>query len=134
MLVLSGMSSLDQMLDNLSYMEDFQPLSEEEKALVWKAAEIVNSQTAIPCTGCSYCTEGCPAHIAIPQYFSLYNEDMRERLEEKGWTVNFNNYSALAHSFGKAKDCTACGQCESMCPQHLPIRDLLRDVSQHYDR
>lgn len=134
MLVLSGMSSLDQMLDNLGYMEDFQPLGEEEKALVWKAAEIVNSQTAIPCTGCSYCTEGCPAHIAIPQYFSLYNEDMRERLEEKGWTVNFNNYSALTHSFGKAKDCTACGRCESMCPQHLPIRDLLRDVSRHYDR
>jgi len=71
MVVLSGMSNVSQMEDNLSYMEDFKPLSEEEKALCTKAAELINSQIAIPCTGCSYCTEGCPMNIAIPQYFSL---------------------------------------------------------------
>ena len=65
-------------------MDDFVPLTEEEQALCFRAAEIINAQTAVPCTGCSYCTEGCPMHIAIPQYFSLYNEDMREKLEEKG--------------------------------------------------
>lgn len=134
MMVLSGMSSIQQMEDNLSYMEDFQPLTDEETAMVFKAAEIINSQIAIPCTGCSYCTEGCPQKIAIPQYFSLYNEDMREHLEEKGWTVNFSNYANLTEKFGKAADCIACGQCEEMCPQHLPIIEKLKDVSAHFDR
>ena len=71
--------------------------------------------------------------IAIPQYFSLYNEDMREHLEEKGWTVNFTNYDILSQKFGKAKDCVACGQCEGVCPQHLPIIENLKSVSAHFD-
>ena len=134
MVVLSGMSDVAQMQDNLSYMEDFRPLSEEEKAACFEAAAIINSNTAIPCTGCSYCTEGCPQHIAIPQYFSLYNEDMREDLKEKGWTVNFSNYDSLAERFGKASDCIACGQCEGVCPQHLPIIDDLAKVAEHYGK
>ena len=133
MVVLSGMSNVEQMEDNLSYMEDFKPLTEEEKALCHKAADIINAQIAVPCTGCSYCTEGCPKKIAIPQYFSLYNEDMREHLEEKGWTINFTNYEILAGKFGKAKECIACGQCEGVCPQHLPIIEKLKEVSGHFD-
>ena len=133
MMVLSGMSNLEQMEDNLSYMEEFKPLTEEEKELCFKVADIINGQIAIPCTGCSYCTEGCPQKIAIPQYFSLYNEDMREHLEEKGWTVNFTNYAILADKFGKAKECIECGQCEGVCPQHLPIIENLKKVSGHYD-
>ena len=134
MMVLSGMSDLAQMEDNLSYMEDFKPLTQEEKDLCHQAARIINQQIAVPCTGCSYCTQGCPMHIAIPQYFSLYNEDMRECLEEKGWTVNYSNYRMLTDKFGKAKDCIGCGQCEGICPQHLPIPKYLKDVSRHYDR
>lgn len=134
MMVLSGMSNLEQVQDNLSYMTDFQPLTDAETELVFKVADIINSQTAVACTGCSYCTEGCPMNIAIPQYFSLYNEDMRDHLEEKGWTVNYTNYAKLAREFGKAGDCIGCGQCEEMCPQHLPIIDKLKDVSAHYDK
>ena len=133
MLVLSGMSSVAQMEDNLSYMENFVPLTEAEKALCHQAADIINGQIAVPCTGCSYCTEGCPMKIAIPQYFSLYNEDMREHLEEKGWTINFTNYEIVSGKFGKAKDCIACGQCEGVCPQHLPIVEHLKAVSAHFD-
>ena len=133
MVVLSGMSNLEQMEDNLSYMEGFKPLTEEEKTLCHKAADIINARIAVPCTGCSYCTEGCPMKIAIPQYFSLYNEDMRENLEEKGWTVNFTNYEILSSKFGKAKECVACGQCEGVCPQHLPIIEKLKEVSGHFD-
>ena len=133
MVVLSGMSNLEQMEDNLSYMEDFKPLMEEEKVLCHKVADIINAQIAVPCTGCSYCTEGCPMKIAIPQYFSLYNEDMRENLEEKGWTVTSTQYSILTDKFGKAGDCIACGQCEGVCPQHLPIIEKLKEVSGHFD-
>ena len=73
-------------------------------------------------------------NIAIPEYFSLYNEDMRENLEEKGWTINYTNYDLLAEKRGRAKDCIACGQCEDVCPQHLPIIDFLKDISAHFDR
>ena len=115
-------------------MQNFEPLTEEETNTLFKVADIINSQTAIPCTGCSYCTEGCPMQIAIPQYFSLYNEDMRENLAEKGWTINFTNYSLVAANAGKASECVACGQCEALCPQHLPIIEELKKVAAHYER
>ena len=133
MVVLSGMSTLSQLDDNTSYMADFRPLTEEEKALCFQAADIINAQIAIPCTACHYCTEGCPQHICIPEYFSIYNEDMRENLEEKGWTINFTNYQILGSKFGKASDCVECGQCEGVCPQHLTIIDFLKDVARHYE-
>ena len=133
MTVLSGMSSTEQMEDNLSFMENFVPLTEEETELCHKAAHIINSQIAVPCTGCSYCTEGCPQNIAIPQYFSLYNEIMREDMEKKGWTVSFTSYDILAQTHGKASDCIACRQCEQMCPQHLTIIDFLKNVSGKFD-
>ncbi|MDE6746727.1 MAG: aldo/keto reductase, partial [Oscillospiraceae bacterium] len=133
MTVLSGMSTLEQLEDNTSFMENFVPLTEDEQKLCFKVADIINSQTAVPCTGCSYCTDGCPQHIAIPQYFSLYNEIMREDMEKKGWTVSFSNYDALTQTFGKASECIACGQCEEMCPQHLTIIDYLKKVSGRFD-
>ncbi len=133
MVVLSGMSNLKQLDDNTSYMKDFKPLTKEEIELCHEAAQIINSQIAIPCTACHYCTEGCPMNICIPEYFSLYNEDMREDLEEKGWTINFSNYDNLNDRHGKASDCIGCGQCESVCPQHLQIIDLLKDVSKHFE-
>lgn len=133
MVVLSGMSNIAQMEDNVSYMENFIPLTDDEIALTRQITDIINGQIAVPCTGCSYCTEGCPVSIPIPKYFSLYNEDMREDLEEKGWTVNFSNYKALTKTFGKASDCVACGQCEAVCPQHLPIVELMRKVTEHFE-
>ena len=134
MVVLSGMSNLEQMDNNTSYMQDFKPLSEEEQQLCFKAAEIINSQITIPCTSCHYCTEGCPMQICIPEYFSIYNEDMREDLSKKGWTINFTNYEILSKTHGKASDCIGCGQCEGVCPQHLTIIDFLKDVAAHYER
>ncbi len=134
MVVLSGMSSTEQMKDNVSYMKDFKPLTDEQRDACFKVADIINSQTAIACTGCAYCTEGCPQQIPIPKYFSIYNEDMREDLEKKGWTVNFTNYELIAKKAGKASDCVECGQCEDVCPQHLTIISYLKDVAKHYER
>ena len=133
MVVLSGMSTLQQMEENSAMMENFAPLTARERDLCERAAEIINAQIAVPCTGCEYCLEGCPMHIAIPQYFSMYNEDCREDLSQKGWTVNLSNYKQVAESFGKASDCIACGQCESVCPQHLPIIEHLRAVAEHFE-
>ncbi len=133
MLVLSGMSSLEQVEDNTSYMESFTPFTEREYALVQKAADRINGTIAIPCTGCSYCIQDCPKHIPIPRYFSLYNADMRE-LETKAWTAQTMLYSHFSEQFGKAGDCVGCGRCEKMCPQHLPVRTWLNRVAERFER
>lgn len=104
------------------------PLINDEFAFVQKAAEIINKSVIIPCTGCSYCINNCPLNIAIPKYFSLYNADMQE-LEAKTWTAQTIAYGHLAEQFGKASACIGCKQCEKMCPQHLPITQLLKQVT-----
>ena len=133
MMVLSGMSNMEQLLDNTDYMMDFKPLTKEEVDLVMKAADILNENIEIPCTGCSYCTEGCPKKIAIPKYFSLYNADKQE-VKEKGWTPQGEYYDRLTGVFGKASDCIACGKCQKICPQNLPIIEDLKKVAEYFGK
>ena len=134
MLVLSGMSSIEQMEDNTSYMQDFKPLSEDEKKMCLIAGEMIMSKLAIPCTACSYCTSGCPMKIAIPKYFRMYNENIFENTDNDEWTVEYSEYPQLLDGGGgKATDCIACGQCEGVCPQHLPIIENLRKISEHIE-
>lgn len=131
--VLSGMSNLAQMEDNLSYMAGFRPLTDPERETLARVAAIIRGGIAIPCTACSYCTDGCPMSIAIPRYFALYNEDYRETLG-KGFPVNRSAYNELTETFGRASDCVQCGQCEGICPQHLPIIEHLQTVAKRYER
>lgn len=132
-MVLSGMSNMEQLQDNLGYMKELVPLNDEEQKLIGKAVEIINGNIAIPCTACEYCVEGCPKKIAIPKYFSLYNADKQE-VKEKGWTPQGEYYDRLTNIFGKAGDCVACGQCEKACPQHLPIIEHLREVAGYFGK
>ena len=116
-MVLSGMSNMEQMQDNLRYMKDFQPLNRKEMELIGKLRTLYQAQNRIPCTACRYCTDGCPAGLDIPGLFACLN-DKREGKE--------TNYDAFD---GKADACLECGQCEGQCPQHLQIRDLLKEVA-----
>ena len=125
-MVLSGMSNMEQVLDNTAYMADFQPLSDKETKMVHFAAEVISKQMTIACTGCCYCLDPCPRSIAIPQYFKLYNR--AQNGEEVG-----EKYTALHEKHGKASDCIVCGACEKICPQHLPIRKYLRDVAGKFE-
>ena len=131
-MVLSGMSTLEQVLDNTGYMQDFRPLNKEELAFIAKAAEIINRDLPIGCTGCSYCTETCPKHIAIPKYFSLYNAEQQEK-DVAGWRPQANYYFNLTADYGKASDCLKCGLCERQCPQQLPIRSYLELVAEEFE-
>lgn len=131
-MVLSGMSNMEQLLDNTAYMADFRPLTKTEENTVLEVADIIRKNIAIPCTGCSYCTVNCPKNIAIPQYFSLYNTEMLEDAS-KDWTPQGGYYDRLTMKHGRASDCIRCGQCEKMCPQHLPIRDYLKSVAKKFE-
>lgn len=130
--VLSGMSSIGQMEDNLSYMENFQPLNEEEEERIRQAVEIINESIEIQCTGCSYCTHGCPKQIPIPKYFSLYNTDKKDIAA--GWTPQQEYYERLTTHETPASQCIGCGQCERICPQHLPIIEDLKKVAEHFEK
>lgn len=130
MMVLSGMSDYDQLLDNITYMSDFVPLNEEEMEIIHKVTEIINASIAIPCTGCQYCVEGCPKEIPIPKYFALYNA-YKQFGDQSNSTFYYKNYKGKN---GQACDCIACGQCESHCPQHLTIIDYMKQVSAEFDK
>jgi len=133
-MVLSGMSNLEQVDNNTSYMQDFVPLNDEEQEIIKKATAVLKGFGGIPCTGCSYCTEGCPMGIAIPKYFSIYNaEKMVNPHGTMGWTPEQELYSNLTKSFGKASQCVHCGRCESICPQHLPIIENLEMIAEYFE-
>lgn len=131
MMVLSGMSNLQQLGDNTGFMQNFEPLTAEEEAICHKAREIINRAKLIPCTACSYCTDGCPMNIAIPSYFALYNNDLREDGARKAQRLE--EYKALAEKFGKAGDCIGCGQCEGICPQKISIIELLKKIAKRFE-
>lgn len=129
-MVLSGMSTLEQMKDNLSFMKDFKPLTEEEHAAVKKVCDIIHSKNLIPCTACRYCIDGCPKHISIPDLFACMNT--KQIYHDWNADYYYNNVHTVDH--GKVSDCVECGKCEKACPQHLKIRELLKEVAKGFEK
>lgn len=123
--VLSGMSNLEQVDDNLSYMKNFKPLSEDEQKVIEKVQAEMKKDHSIKCTACHYCTDGCPMNIAIPEIFAVRNGE----LKEKNWDGGKQAYAIATQGKGKASDCVECGQCEEACPQQLPVIKLLKDCT-----
>ena len=130
MMVLSGMSNMEQMQDNISFMRDFKPLDETERAAVEKVQEIFHSKDLIPCTACRYCTDGCPKHISIPDLFAIMNTKQIHH----DWNADCYYEDVHTAPGRKASDCLKCGKCEKVCPQHLPIRKLLEQVAAEFEK
>ncbi len=128
-LVLSGMNATEQVEENTSFMDREHTISPEERQIIGKVAEIVEKSLAIACTKCRYCTEKCPMKIPIPEYFSAYNT--------YSLTHNMGNagmyYRRYANGRALASECIKCGTCEEFCPQHLKIRDLLKEIANTFE-
>lgn len=125
-IVLSGMSNLAQLDDNIGFMRDFMPLDGAEREAIRQAQVLLGRSAAIPCTACRYCVDGCPAHIPIPEVFAAMNLQLANgQLGEAR-----EAYAAAVGTLGagSAADCIACGQCEAACPQHLPIIRYLAEA------
>ena len=129
-MVLSGMSDLEQMQDNISFMKEFKPLDEKELAAVKRVQEIFRDMNLIPCTACRYCTDGCPKHIAIPDLFAVMNTKQIYH----DWNADYYYNNVHTAEGRRASDCIKCGKCEKACPQHLPIRKLLADVALEFEK
>ena len=124
--VLSGMSTLEQVQDNVSYMRSFQPLSTDEQAVITRAQEALASVHQYKCTGCHYCTDGCPMGIPIPDFFKAMNCKLIFENESEAK----RRYTSTAEKAGvNASDCIGCGQCEAACPQRLPIIEYLAEIA-----
>jgi predicted aldo/keto reductase-like oxidoreductase len=129
MMVLSGMSSMEQLEDNTGYMRDFAPLTEEETNTLLRAARLIRSDTAVPCTSCRYCVAGCPKQIPIPTYFGLYNSHMRD----PGSAHSKMYYANITKHAPKASDCIGCRRCVKACPQHIMVPEMLADVAKAFE-
>lgn len=127
--VLSGMSNVEQMQDNLSYMKTFTGFTDEEKAVILEAQKTFNEVKSIPCTGCGYCLEGCSQQIKIPQIFAARNEQLEFGRIDEG----IKKYEKATADSAKAGDCIGCGQCENACPQHIDIIEKLKSCSETFD-
>lgn len=123
-MVLSGMSDLAQMEENIAFMKDFEPLNEEEFAAIDKVVEIIDSIETIPCTACKYCTEVCPKNIAVPGIIGVMNEIKRFG-KEHTWIPDYKERSA--------SNCIKCGKCEKACPQHIEIRKILEEAAKEIE-
>lgn len=128
-MVLSGMSDMEQLEDNISYMKEFKPLSESELEAVNKVCEVFKSQDLIPCTACRYCIDDCPMNIAIPDVFACLNA----KNVFHDWNADYYYNNVYTVQNGKASSCIKCGKCEKVCPQHLEIRELLVTVAENFE-
>ncbi len=128
-MVLSGMSNMQMMEDNIGFMKDFQPLNAEEMDAIQKVCAIFRAQNIIPCTACRYCADQCPKRIPIPELFACLNA----KRTFKTWNADYYYHNVHAAQGGKAGDCIRCGKCEAICPQHLPIRSLLQEVAKEFN-
>lgn len=129
MMVLSGMSNIEQMNDNLSFMKDFKPLNNNEFEGASKIAAIIRAKHMIACTGCRYCVDGCPKNIMIPDLFACYNAN--KYYGDKNANGYYRQHTT---NHGKPSECLKCGKCENSCPQHLHIRDLLVEVDKEFSK
>ena len=125
--VLSGMSNMEQLEDNIKTMKDMKPFTKEEYEAVEEVRAILNRLGGIACTACRYCTEVCPMGIAIPDLFGCYNDKKVFNNWNAGYYFNVHTKNG-----GHPDQCLQCGQCEGVCPQHLNIIELLQKVNEEF--
>ena len=128
-MVLSGMSKMDDLLDNCDTYDNFEVLSKEESEFLRKMAQKLSDNVAVPCSECGYCIDACPEMIPIPEYFNLYNTS-KNQPESNIYRLY---YDKIIHEKVSAEECTYCGTCIDYCTQKIDIPEVLEDVGKHFE-
>ena len=131
MLVLSGMSSMDHLMDNIDFMDEFEPMGDKEEMVIDLATVILREIREIPCTGCGECVASCAKNIPIPYYFALYNSEKVS--SDAAVTTNSIYYGNYSQKGGKASECLGCKKCEKSCPNHLTIAEFMKQVAMTFE-
>ncbi len=129
-MILSGVSNLEQLRENIDTMKNFKALDDREYEAIEKVVEIFNSKNLIPCTDCKYCVSECPKNILIPNLFGCLNS----KKVFNNWNTDFYYSAVYTVNNGKASACIKCKKCEKVCPQFLKISELLVDVAGEFDK
>ncbi|MCL2409586.1 MAG: aldo/keto reductase [Oscillospiraceae bacterium] len=123
--ILTGMGTLGELEDNVNTFTNYTPLSDDERGLIEKAVDIINSTPSIPCTGCNYCMPHCPEKIIIPAYLQIYSNYLIYKNLDTLKHIDF----MLGAEGGQAGQCIKCGECEKVCPQNLGIIHVMAEVT-----
>lgn len=127
-MVLSGMSSLEQMKDNMDFMTNFEKLNEKDYVAIEKVVKILKDIDQVPCTFCEYCIEGCPKNIFIPKLIELYNAHVIYPKADYS-----HDYELATRNSEKAGSCISCKKCEKICPQHIAVTPVLKKISFEFE-
>jgi predicted aldo/keto reductase-like oxidoreductase len=131
MMVLSGMNTIAQMEDNILAMRRFKSLDKTQADMLLQVAKIIRKTVSVPCTACGYCLESCPKNIPIPDILEQINDLFR--FGEPRRAAVKNAYGFAVYNKGKASDCIYCGVCETLCPQHIEIRNHLKQAAKDFE-
>lgn len=124
--VLSGMSNMEQIIDNVATFSDSTPFTEADEKTLMEACDLFRQHLQVPCTACRYCCDDCPMQINIPEFLKIYN------LSKVSGGVNYRQMIQDTASQGRPTDCVGCGACTGHCPQSIDVPAIMKELAERF--